>query len=175
MAEINLLPIELSPNSSSAKLAVKFKKIIIILTVVFVLVSLAGGALIFYFSNQLKTSTAEENSIKQKIQSLEATEEELFLLKDRIGKINQANSEKNVVNSFDSLNEFLASIPNTVLVSNMEINETQSLFTVTTTDSLGMEKFLNSLVTSGIYKNMTLKNFFFEPTTGFTITLDVQI
>ncbi|CAN5324951.1 hypothetical protein BH10PAT1_BH10PAT1_4270 [soil metagenome] len=174
MSEINLLPVDLSANSDSNKFAELIKKITLILGGIFLFVALLSVGIIILYSNQVQASNARQVALKKQIQSQESTEQKLFLVKDRIDKIKLAQADKNVEAAFEPLNQQLSTLPENVFVTDIQINTSKTQFSVLSKDSLGMEIFINSLVTSGLYTNLTLNNFFFSPDSGYTITLTVS-
>jgi predicted PurR-regulated permease PerM len=173
MKDLNLLPIDLSPSRGSYKLANSLKKIILSISGVFILAAIIGGIAIVFLSNQVQTSIARQTELKQKIQSLEVTEQKLFLIKDRLAKIQTAQAAQNAESPFESLNQVLSNLPDGVSVSTVNIDTSATSFSVTSKDSLGMASFLNLIVTSGTYKNLVVKGFLFSQDVGYTIALEV--
>lgn len=175
MPEINLLPIELSPSRGSYKVATTLKKVSYGLAGFFLFIALLGVIFIVYLTAQINTSVNNQNALKQRIQALEGTEQKIFLIKDRTDKIKSANSYLlNVDSPFEQINKSLGSLPSTVSVNSIEINTTESKFSVLSTDSLGMASFLNSIVASGVYKGLTLTGFIFSPDRGYLISFGVM-
>ncbi len=173
--EINLLPIELSPSRGAAKFAKTLNRITIIVTGIFLFISLVGVIFIVFFSIQIGSSVTKQTTLKSNIQSLEGTEQKLFLIKDRIDKIKFALASKNAEDALEIMvNQPLSNLPSTVSVNSVQIDSTTTKFSVLSTDSLGMATFLNTLVTSGIYKNLTLTSFVFNPERGYVITLEIS-
>ena len=172
MAKINLLPIELSPSRGSVKIAATIKKTTIIVSGIFLFGVLIGVMFILLLTSQAGALSAKEKTLTQNIQSLQSTEQQLFLVKDRISKIKQVYSSPGAETSFDSLNTILTNLPPNVSVDSVEIDTTKTKFSVLSKDSLGMATFLNSLVTNGTYKNLTLTGFIFTPDRGYLITLE---
>lgn len=171
MAKINLLPVELSPSKGSSKLALIIKKITFYAGGIFLLGALAAIALIFFLTSQLKTSLAKEDSLKQNIASLQKTEQQLFIIKDRISKIKQAESGSLADASFVKVDSILSNLPPNLSVNSIEIDSTKTKFSVLSKDSLGMASFLNNLINSGVFKNLTLNNFTFMPDQGYLVIL----
>lgn len=172
MPEINLLPIDLSQNSDAVQSNKTIKKIIITLSGVFLLIVVIGMGIIVLFNNQLNDSLERQNSLKAEIQKLENVEQKLVLIKDRINKITTAQGEIDTSNALTTLNPVVTSLPQNVKLDTIEVsNDGSMLFTVFSDDSVGMATFLNSIVSSGVYKELSLNEFVFEPNNGYKITL----
>src|SRR5260221_2760214 len=172
MTEINLLPIELSPARGAVKIAKKLNSTIVLFVGIFLIISLFGIIFIVFLSTEISASVAKQTSLKQNIASLQATEQKLFLTKDRIDKIKLAYADKNAGDTFNTLDGLLSNLPAQVSVSKVKITESKTAFSVLSKDSLSMASFLNSLVTNGIYKNITLTSFVFSPDRGYLISLE---
>ncbi|HSX48788.1 MAG TPA: hypothetical protein VLE44_00850 [Candidatus Saccharimonadales bacterium] len=168
---INLLPLDMSASRQVLKGANLLKRISVMLAGVLTIILVLGVALIIFFKIQINSSTSREQSLKQNIQSLQGTEQKLFFIKDRTEKISQAFKETNAFDQFDMMNKTLAILPAGTSVDSVKIDSLTSTFAVLSTNSLDMASFLNNLVTSGIYKKLTLKNFIFTPDRGYLITL----
>lgn len=172
MSDINLLPIDLSANSTSAKLGGTIKRATIIVSGFFLIISIFGIGIIVLLGRQSQTLKTDQDNLKLQIQSLEATEQKLYLTKDRIQKIQLAESQRTLEKSFDTITKIFAALPPNVSANSIELDSSKNQFSVVSNSSIDMASFLNSIVTSGIYKNLTLVNFFFSPDTGYIITLN---
>ena len=170
--DINLLPIELSPARTAVKFAKRIKKAIIVAVGFFLILTVSGIIFIVFLGSQVNASVAKQKSLKQNIGALEATEQKIFIIKDRISKIKFALSAKNAADSFQTVDQVLSTLPPSVIVNSVEINTTKTAFSVLSKNSLSMASFLNSLVTNGIYKNISLTGFIFTPDRGYVISLE---
>ena len=174
MAEINLLPIDLSNQKGTLKQADSVKKLIIVASGFFLTFVILGIGLILFFSNQLDSSMARQSSLTQQIKTLENVEQKLILVKDRLTKINIAQAEVNATLKLETLNQILSTLPANVTLDQFTISTSSTLFTVTSKDSLGMATFLNKLVSGGLYKNVSLANFEFTPDAGYSISMATE-
>jgi preprotein translocase subunit SecG len=174
MSDINLLPIDLSPNSSSAKTANSLKRFTIILAAIFLLVSVSGILLIVLLSRQSQEAKENKQALEQEVQSLLNSEQTLFLVKDRISKIKLSETQKNRADDFDQVITPLLGLPSEITVSSIDIDASKNQFTVLSKTSIDMASFINSLVTSGTYKSLNLTNFTFSPDIGYSITLNIS-
>ncbi len=172
MSEINLLPIELSPARGAVKVSKSLNKIITVAVGIFLILKLFGIIFIVFLSTEVSSSLAKQTSLKQSIGALEGTEQKIFLIKDRIGKIKLAYAAKNSGDSFQTLDQLFSSLPAGVTVNSVQIDSAKTAFSVVSKDSLNMATFLNSLVTNGVYKNITLTGFIFTPDRGYLISLE---
>jgi len=174
MAEINLLPIDLSKARGSVKAASGLRKIIVVFSGLFLIVTVLGAILIVFLTSQVNSSLSRQTQLKQNITSLQNTEQQLLLIKDRIGKVNSVSTNRDAATIFISIDKTLSSLPTNVSVGSVEISSDKTKFTVVSKDSLGMAAFLNLVVVSGLYKSLSLTQFNFSSATGYTISLEVS-
>ncbi len=172
MSNINLLPLDLSPNRRALKVASSIKMGSFLLLGIFLIVGTLAVVFIIFLRAQINSSVAKQSVISQSIRSLDSTEQKLFLTKDRIGKIKLALSDSNRVDSFVLVNKTLSNLSDGVLVYNVRIDANKTQFSVLSKNSLAMAQFLSSLVTGGNYKNLSLTGFTFSPDRGYLITLE---
>ena len=170
MAEINLLPKDLSPNRGSYKFVIFIRKATLYVAGIFLFTALLSVIFIVYLTSQLNASIVRQTSLKQKIQALQQTEQKLFLIKDRADKIKLALADANVADSLTTINKTLANLPDNVSINDVTISSTKGEFSVISKDSVTMAAFLNAIVVSGIYKQLTLTGFVFTPTNGYLIS-----
>ena len=90
MPDVNLLPTQLPQDRGKLKIAENLKKISLVTGILFAMASVLGIILIIFLSSEVRTSLTRQQDLKQKISALEATEQRLFLIKDRIDK-NEVN------------------------------------------------------------------------------------
>ena len=172
MAGINLLPIDLSSKRGSAKASENIKKLVIILGGIFSIAVLISIIFIVFLKSEINASEVKQKNYKQNIQSLEGTEQKLFLIKDRIDKIQITKKDADAGAAFAPLNKTLLNLPAGVAVSSIDVSSLGTKFSVTSTNSLDAAKFLNSLVASGIYKQLILTNFTFSPEVGYKVSFE---
>lgn len=172
MRDINLLPVDLSPSRKVYKLAAVVKRVDMILLAVFLVVLVLGIGLVEYFKSQINSSVARQQVLTTNIQNLQSTEQKVFLIKDRVEKIQTVFNMPDRVAEFENINTVLNNLPDNVSVYSVAIDSSRTEFSVLSQDSLSMARFLDSLVASGYYKNFTLNGFVFSPDRGYLVTLD---
>ena len=87
MADINLLPVDITKENKSSNLADTLKRITVFASILFFIIVAGGLGLVIFFTKQEQDLSVKENSLRQSISALESSEQQLFLIKDRIDKI----------------------------------------------------------------------------------------
>ncbi len=173
MFEINLLPPDLLPGHQVFNLISRIKKFTIILSFISIIICVAGVALILFLTNQIASSVTRQNGLKTNIKSLETTEQQLFLVKDRIQNIKTIYESKDLYQEFGVINTSLSNLSPDLSIQLINVDSTKVTFSVLSTTSTGMAAFLNKIALDGTFTNIDLKDFTFIPTTGYTITLEL--
>jgi len=172
-ASINLLPIELSPQSGAAKTANLFKRIAIVYGAIVVVFLIGAGAFILLMSVQSSSIKNQNAALTARITTLEAAEQKTVLIRDRLEKIKgviagSVGMEKNLVN----LSNVISILPSGVAIASAEVDSTRTKFTVSGSSSQEIAVFLSSLVAQKIYPNLILKTFSFNPGSGYVVSFD---
>jgi hypothetical protein len=169
---INLLPQDLVGSASISKAAELLKRVAIGLAALFVILAGLGLALFLIFNSDLKRQQASVDSLRANIRNLEGVEQRLFLVKDRIQKASGVIKSRKIEEKTAALARVLAFMPSGMSLTEAELDVAKSKLAFSATDSSSLASFLAQLVSSGIYKEMTLKNFSFIPTSGFLVIIE---
>ncbi len=172
MSQINLLPLDLSPNRKVVKLAVSLQKVNVVLMSIFLIALIFAVGIIVYLRTQITGSLNNQQQLTRNIQNLEATEQQLFLTKDRIAKIQTIVADSGKIKAYEEIDKILSSLPGNVIPYNVEVDVSRTQFSVLSKDSLAMAEFLNLLVTNGSYKKLKLNSFIYSPTRGYLIAME---
>ncbi len=172
--KINLLPVELGAGRSILQVARTLNKVSIIAGVVFLVVGVSGIVYLFLLQRQVTDQVNKNNQLQTSIKNLQATEQKLVLIKDRIGKIKTILSQKTAYDNSGNIQNILLGLPSDVVLGEAEISPAQIRFSVTSKTSLGMVSFLTNLTSQSKYKQMVLKNFNFRPSSGYSITVEAN-
>lgn len=168
MPSINLLPRDLAPKASVVKASGAIRKLTT-LGVIALLVSLSISiGLFLIFSNKLKTSTARKEQLEQNIKALQATEQKLVLIKDRLTLASDVLARPSGADGAKAIQELVGIFPEGVATKSIEIKPDLTLASFQTQDSLVLTQMMATLVSSGIYKKVDLVGINFIPATGFT-------
>jgi Tfp pilus assembly protein PilN len=170
MAEINLLPLDLSPARRIFKLADNLKRLSYVILGAFLLVGTLGVVYIVFLRIQINSSVNKQEQLIKSIAGLESTEQKLYLTKDRIKKIKPILSDTKKADTFGSMSAILLSLPGDVTPYSLEVDNNRSRFSVVSKSSIAMADFFNSLVINGGYKKLDLVSFIFTPDKGYLIT-----
>lgn len=172
MADINLLPQELKPNKSVLIIAKKLKKTSIIFASFFVLTFLIIIGLQYYYSKKITQSVNSQMELESQIKSMESTEQQLVLIKDRIEKIISIAQKGTVDEEVDVVSKVSDLAADGMVVKSISIDKDLVQITVVTNSLTLASKYLSSVTSLQGLKYINLISFDFSPTLGYTIDLN---
>ncbi|MEK7497933.1 MAG: hypothetical protein AAB656_03370 [Patescibacteria group bacterium] len=171
---INLIPIELSPQSGAAKTAKLLKRVSIVYGSIVVLLLIGASAYIFLFQFQINSIKGQNEALSAQVTKLESAEQKTALTRDRLVKIkgilaSGSGVEKGLLN----LDKVISILPVGVIITNAEVDNARTKFSVTGGSSLSVASFLSNLVAQKIYNNLILKTFSYNPGSGYVVSFEV--
>ncbi len=172
MAQINLLPIEITPKGFSVRLATILRNVA---TVGFIILLIAGVGIGAYFlitSTEIRTSNTKQEQYKSVVKSLESTEQSLVLLKDRVGKVKTVLGLNTVGPGIEKAGAIISTFPPGIEAKEIQIAELTK-FTVSVTDTAELTKFMSAAIAANKFKKIDLRGFSFSPSGGYLISLEM--
>ena len=173
MAKINLLPSDLGPKASILKLANLGKKVAVIISVSFLVFGILLVGYIVFLNVELRNSNNRQANLKNSITSLQATEQSLFLLKERIGKIRILMTKEPEDTVFGSTNSALFNVPG-VTFTHILVSADKTTVAGNSQSTSGLSSFFAGVLASETYKTIKLTTFSFNPKLGYVFGLELN-
>jgi hypothetical protein len=172
---INLLPQDIKPKVSILKLSKKLKRFILFGFMFFVFLASTVVGTLFILSNNLKRSIARQVAAKTEIKNLEATEQKLFLIRDRLDKIKQITAVKTAQDQINILEDALNQTKaiDGVDFSGAELQQTVAKVSINAGSSIALSNFLYNLYGNEDYKRINLLALKYNVDLGYTVTLSI--
>jgi hypothetical protein len=174
MAQINLLPTDISASKDVVKVANILKNIAVAGSFLLIILSTAGIVTLFLITTQSTAEQRKVENLKTEIKNIQAVEQKYFLVKDRLSKVNTIIKSRNNEPKINNLESLTKTLPEGVNIFDAEVNPTLTKVTVNATQSVGLTTFLSRLVTNSSYKEMVMKGFSFNPNTGYFVILELK-
>lgn len=171
MASINLLPTALLPNPSVLKLSKLLKSLVTLFLVLFVIVAAGVSGYFLINSYTLDASLKNQEVLKKSVQSLEQTEQSLFLVKDRVAKVKEIYANPSVKPDVEALSKILTVIPTDASLTEADMGNDSLETTFSVNNSLTLVKLMAAIVTQTSYSRVELLSFSFNPTAGYITSL----
>jgi Tfp pilus assembly protein PilN len=174
MPAINLLPTDLSPKSSIARVS-KIIKNASIVGLVLVIVSAVGIiAFLTVTSFQIRNSNTQQDQLKAGIKSLEQTEQRLVLTKDRLKYAEEVLGKETAVGAIEDLSLLFSSLPEEVNIREAQISATKTELSLVARNSSALTQVLASLVATNYYENIKLTSFAFNINSGYIVSVSLS-
>jgi len=165
MARINLLPQELKPKGYVLKLSKTLNKLALISIAILLAAAFVFLGSFIFFSQQTK------ESLKSEIRALEATEQKLILVKDRIQKIGKVLNVENTTEELGVLKQIVEILPEGVSFNSVGISDSSVELEVTAPNLLSIGQFFLSIVNSQGFQKVTVTGFSYKLETGYVVGL----
>jgi hypothetical protein len=162
---INLLPHELMPKKYALKLSKSLKRFIILGFAIFTIATIVVIGAIVVLAQRNKQAIKEMEQLTTEIENLNATEQRLILVRDRLEKIDKIANAKSAASEIDTFDETLDRFTDNVTFRGVEIGNDSADVTVRVPSSRYMGRFVSVLATSGGYENIKLLSFKYSEVT----------
>jgi hypothetical protein len=172
-ASINLLPKDTTAGKDVARATGTMRKIVLSLGGIFLLVVLSGGAFYFFLFNNLNNLKARHEEVVREVESMQATEASLVLLKDRLQKSQSVLSARTNEGYFTKQRAFVASAPEGVRVRENQIDTSVSNIEIETPDARNIVSLLSSLLINSTFNSLLINKLSFSLATGYSVIFEV--
>lgn len=170
---INLLPKELTVSKGVQDITAKLTKYSYTAIFLFVLVLASGGAAFFYFRNKLANLEANRSTLETNIQSLQETEQQIILTKDRVAKLKVILDRRTNEETFNKHRSISDNLPESITIENSEIGSSKSEIAFAAKDSRQLVSFMSSLLARADKLNIVMGSLSFDPFQGYNIVLEI--
>jgi ATPase subunit of ABC transporter with duplicated ATPase domains len=172
--EINLLPLGKKAKPQILKLSKALKKLLTV-SIVVLLVTTIGLIVAYYvFSNRLESAQTKQQESKQEIKALEQTEQRLFLLKDRLSKIEKIQSEENASEEIGIFEFVIKNFDDKTVFSSADLGEGTARIAVLTPNSIELAKFIKNLIENGDFKEVKMSSLELNYPSGYKVVFMLQ-
>lgn len=171
--KLNLLPQELAVDKTMGMVLKTTRAIGIIVTAIFIFFTIGVGVFLILSSTQLNNTQGRVQSLKSQIGSLEKSEQEVVLVKDRLKKISKvmgiANSSKNLGIVEPLLSEFSEMSK----VTELNVDPSKISVLINFRNNQDMAVFFKQLNNSVDFKSAVLSSYSFNPLTGYLVGINM--
>lgn len=170
---INLLPSELKVSTSLAQSLKIVRMVGVIALGVFLLFGLGVAGFFIISTVELNNLNTSNNSLKGQLTGMSTTEQQFFLLKDRIAKIKTAESISSATKSLIDFEPFITPLQ-TSKIAELDITPSKVTTTINFNSNEELTNFMTAISSSTIYKNVTITSFGYNPAVGYSLSMSIQ-
>jgi len=171
--KINLLPPGFGVTGNLGKI-LKAVRMVGVIGLAFFLVFGLGISIYFIVStitfNALKSET---NSLKEQVKTLQTTEQQIVLLKDRIGKINTALNFPEAIKNLDAIDPFISNLSSSASLNQLEIDPQKIELSLQFRSTADTSAFIKSLSDMKDFRSVVLTSFGYDSTNGYTVGISI--
>lgn len=171
--KINLLPKEFTVSKEVSDASVKIKKYLWTSLGFYVVILAICGSFYYYFQTTLTNLESDQVRLKTNIQSLQETEQQLILTKDRIAKIQTVLASRQNEEVFNKQKTVVDQMTDAMNIENSNITISNSLLTFTSRSSLQLVSFMSSIASKSETLGIVMDSMSFNPFTGYTLGLEI--
>lgn len=172
MKDINLLPEELKPKSYAIKLSKNLRRYSFLGLIIFVIALMVMGGIQIALTIRQRSLDNKKNTLESQIKALEATEQKLVLVKDRLGKIEKILSTDETSTSVDAFSLFANNLPEGVSIESVSIDKKSAIVSLKTDSSQNLSRLFGVISSIG-YKKVILTSFSYNIDTGYKFDVSI--
>lgn len=167
--KLNLLPPEYGATRGLSSI-LKVTRALGIISVALLLVFAISVSVFFIISSlTLKGLNSDVDSLKGRISSLEKSEQQIVLLKDRLSKIKTVLGLANASETIVQVNPYLSNLPANSGVKELSVDPGAATFTVEFSSTSDLANFLDRLSSVTEFKSVSLTSFNYSSLGGYTV------
>ncbi len=171
---INLLPGDLNKSKGVGFVSLLLKRVSIILVVILFIGVILGVMFVIIQTRNLNNINQKNSELTSQVQKLNQTEQRLFLVKDRISKIETILGNKTSEESIGHLDQTVSSMSSDLAFKSVKIAGPSTTLTLGATNSKVIDQFLNFLANgNSAYAQVLLKNLGYNVDLGYLVDLQL--
>lgn len=156
---LNLLPQDFQISKSAGNAIKTMKALGVILIVVFIVFCIGLGAFFVYSKISLNKLQSNVDELKLQVKAQEKSEQQLILLKDRLGKISSVRSSAGALSNINSMDTVLANVSEASSVDEASINPNKMNLTLSIRSNDDLSTFIGNLKNSTAFTSVSLTSF----------------
>lgn len=170
--KINLLPENYALAGSVGQVVKLVRPLNVILLALFLVTVIGMGGFFVFGSLSLKSLGSANDSLKSQIQTQEVAEQQIVLLKDRLGQIKTVQAIPNVTGNLNNVDTFLTSLSGNSLISGLDVGPLKTSTSIVFKTNSDLTNFMQSLNSNKIFDSISLGTFSYNPAGGYLVGLD---
>lgn len=171
--KLNLLPPELAIDKNLSAVLKIARSVGVILIALFLIFVVGATAIFIISSISLKNLNSDITNTTKQISASEASEQQIVLLKDRVGKIKTVQAFSNGLNNLTALEPLLPLSSPDSLVSELTIDPLKIALSLNFKSNDSLSSFLATLSSSKAFKSVVVSSLGLSPLVGYSVGVDI--
>lgn len=169
---LNLLPQNLQVSKGLSAALKTIKSLGVILTFMFVIFTLGLVGFFVYSKITLDGVNSNINMLTSQVKAQESSEQQLILLKDRLGKIGKARSNANALSKASGMNSLFENVSTNIKLTDVSITPVKMDISLNLYSNEDLTKFFQNLKNTTLFNQVELSSFNFS---ALGYTMDVSL
>jgi hypothetical protein len=170
--KLNLLPPNYALSGPIGQIVKFARPVNVILLALFIVTVVGMGGFFVFSSFSLRSLTASNDGLKKQIQAQSAAQQQMVLLKDRLGKIKTVQGVATATKNLNDINPILARLTGNSALSELNIDAQKLTATITFKSNSDLTNFLEGVGLSTNYSAITMGTFSYNPVSGYQVGLN---
>jgi Tfp pilus assembly protein PilO len=167
--KLNLLPSDYTITGPLATLIKVVRPLNVTLLAIFLAAALGMTGFLIFSSVSLNNLNSTNNSLKSQIQSQQAAQQQVVLLKDRLGKIKRVIAMPSASKSLSNINPLLDSVGETSAITGLDIDLQKTKLSIDFKSNSELTNFVNGLSSQNNFSAILIDSFSYSPVTGYSV------
>jgi hypothetical protein len=170
--KLNLLPPDYALTGPIAQVVKFARPLNVILLALFLVMALGMGGFFIFSSLSLKSLAAGNDSLKSQIQAQSVAQQQIVLLKDRLGKIKTVQGVATAAKSLSDMNPLLSLVTGDSTLSELNVDPQKITASVAFKSNSDLTDFLKGISSNTNYSSVLLGTFNYNPAIGYQVSLE---
>jgi hypothetical protein len=170
-AKLNLLPPDYALTGPVGQIVKFARPLNVILLALFLVTVLGMGGFFIFSSLSLKSLTADNDSLKKQIQAQSTAQQQIVLLKDRLGKIKTVQGLPTATQNLTSIDPVLVLVAGNSFLSELDVDSQKVAATIVFKSNSDLTNFLKNISLNTTYSSVSLGTFNYSPAVGYQLSL----
>ncbi|MBU0570417.1 hypothetical protein KKB40_06625 [Patescibacteria group bacterium] len=170
---INLLPQELRPKGVVLKVSGTLKKVARLSVVTLLISALILMGVFLVLSSQVSQTSDREENLRLQVKALEETEQRLFLLKDRLSKVERVMGADSAEEEIEIFKDILGMRLNGVEFEQADLEKDKVDITISVENADSLTNFFAELIGKGNFKKIELLSLQSKAESGYNVELSL--
>lgn len=170
--KINLLPPESTVSGPLGKIIKITRTLNVIFLAGFIIFAVGLGAFFIFSTLQLQNINASMDQVKREISAQEKSEQQLIILKDRLGKIQVVQGLPNSIKNLSGVDPLISALPSeSASLTELDLDSKGIDLSVIFRSNSSLTNFVSSLSESQLFRTVVMTSFGYNPATGYLVSL----
>ncbi len=171
--KLNLLPTDYALTGPVGQIVKFARPLNVILLALFLIMVLGMGGFFVFSSLSLRNLVADNDSLKNQIQLQSVAQQQIVLLKDRLGKIKTVQAIPTATDNLNGMDPLLVLITGNSFLSELNVDVQKVTATIIFKSNSELTNFLKAVNSNTSYSSVSLGTFNYNPTAGYQISLSL--